>query len=546
MLTRESTAESEQSYTYTAIQGWHDHLENWNTKNTELPLAAEIYVHSTQLFKEALKHIPSIYYKSATERQLKRALQTLLLWGDQHDVISGELDKILGHSSILQRSTLRTLNSIARVLTERLVPRADGSSKKLAEFCHILCILKEKVLFILTGLPKLKVMDGDNEEDDDDENDDTSEASSYCQSDSFSEIAEDLTTETNNLMDLHPIYESALESKLLFEGEAAADIVESARSPQLRLYIEQIEMRFPGINAELAIYLGEVNYERFLRCSHSRQVAEATIAGKDEFHDLGIGISVHLTTSARNKYAETTMSFRHGNGFHTKVPPIPNDGKNGRPFLCVACGKRVSITDNKAWKQHLFSDLRPYICFEPSCHCLFETFESRADWARHLVLVHGYGEDWPSFRCRLCFEDTGEGEAKVTIHLERHLQDISLAILPNVPEEELDTKKTHSPTPVTDDEPDITIAMKRARNMPAACKARERKAERFEQLEKNIQKLEEERDYWKYRSKNTSLRGCNRCMRLHFKCNNQYGCTNCERLGVVCMADSSIKERDLK
>ncbi|XXH02856.1 hypothetical protein Hte_009244 [Hypoxylon texense] len=411
----------------------------------------------------------------------------------------------------------------------RLVPRAEGPLEKLAEFCQILRVLREKTLFILTGPSNLKDKDGDNEDDEYDGNDDddASEASSYCQSDSFSEIAEDLTTETNNLMDLHPIYESALESKSLSEGEAAADIAETARNPQVRLYTEQIEMRFPGINPELAIYLGEVNYERFLRCSENRQLAEAT-TGEHEFHDSDIGTSAHFTTSARSKYAETVMSFHHGNGFRSGVPPIPKDGRNGRPFLCVACGKRVSIRNNKAWKRHLLSDLRPYICFEPSCYCLFRTFESRADWVYHIAgHKQGYDKTWPSFRCHLCFEDTGEGEANVTIHLERHLQDISLAILPNIPEEDLDSIKADSPAPATDDDPDdpdeIKIAMKRASNALAARKARERKAERL-----------------KNRSENGNPPGCNWCMRMRVKCDNPHGCTTCERLGIVCVVDSPI------
>ncbi|KAM0249882.1 hypothetical protein ACHAQJ_008856 [Trichoderma viride] len=42
-----------------------------------------------------------------------------------------------------------------------------------------------------------------------------------------------------------------------------------------------------------------------------------------------------------------------------------------------------------------------------------------------------------------------------------------------------------------------TIAMKRARNTLAARKSRERKAQRFEELEERIMKLEAERDHWK-------------------------------------------------
>ncbi|KAI0864020.1 hypothetical protein F4860DRAFT_501536 [Xylaria cubensis] len=51
--------------------------------------------------------------------------------------------------------------------------------------------------------------------------------------------------------------------------------------------------------------------------------------------------------------------------------------------------------------------------------------------------------------------------------------------------------------PIVVDDPNDTIAMKRARNTLAARKSRERKAQKLEELEEKIAKLEEERDHWK-------------------------------------------------
>ncbi len=51
--------------------------------------------------------------------------------------------------------------------------------------------------------------------------------------------------------------------------------------------------------------------------------------------------------------------------------------------------------------------------------------------------------------------------------------------------------------PIIIDDPNDTVAMKRARNTLAARKSRERKAMRMEELEEKIAKLEEERDHWK-------------------------------------------------
>lgn len=51
--------------------------------------------------------------------------------------------------------------------------------------------------------------------------------------------------------------------------------------------------------------------------------------------------------------------------------------------------------------------------------------------------------------------------------------------------------------PILVDDPNDTVAMKRARNTLAARKSRQRKAEKLEELEEKIAKLEEERDHWK-------------------------------------------------
>jgi hypothetical protein len=51
--------------------------------------------------------------------------------------------------------------------------------------------------------------------------------------------------------------------------------------------------------------------------------------------------------------------------------------------------------------------------------------------------------------------------------------------------------------PIMVEDPSDTVAMKRARNTLAARKSRERKAQRFEDLEDRIAKLEAERDHWK-------------------------------------------------
>lgn len=62
----------------------------------------------------------------------------------------------------------------------------------------------------------------------------------------------------------------------------------------------------------------------------------------------------------------------------------------------------------------------------------------------------------------------------------------------------VNSRKRDKPLPpIIIDDPSDTTAMKRARNTLAARKSRERKAQRFEELEERIAKLEQERDHWR-------------------------------------------------
>ncbi|KAL2067210.1 hypothetical protein VTL71DRAFT_1634 [Oculimacula yallundae] len=58
-------------------------------------------------------------------------------------------------------------------------------------------------------------------------------------------------------------------------------------------------------------------------------------------------------------------------------------------------------------------------------------------------------------------------------------------------------KREKALPPIVVEDPNDTVAMKRARNTLAARKSRQRKMQRFEELEDEIAKLKDERDHWK-------------------------------------------------
>ncbi|KAI0199316.1 hypothetical protein F4808DRAFT_432770 [Astrocystis sublimbata] len=402
------------------------------TQVAQLSLAAQCYNLIVQLYRPVLRLTSSDTNSDVNQRRLKRALETLLLWGEQYHVGTGELDKLLDRSWRLKRSVLRALGSIGRTLTDRLTPRVPSPERrKLRITASSLREAGEQIQFLTSRNKEPR--------EDDQLSDDDSDQSSMFELDTLSEIAEDLVHNAEHLLDLDGLYDAANESTDLCEKEPAAEVDSIAK-----VYSDIIGMWFPKADNELIDYLGWVTYDRFIKRSLLRQANECAAMEKSVFHDSGMGTSVHT-----GDYAETVMSFHHNIGNVVRIPPLPEEGKKGLPFSCLACGKQVRIRSNRSWKRHLFLDLQPYNCLEPKCRDNLNHLSTRKEWVEHLRVFHGYGDQWESIRCNLCLEETGEGEAKVTIHIGKHLHDIALAAIPNGMEE----KEIKCPKPGCDWKP---------------------------------------------------------------------------------------------
>ncbi|KAI8943928.1 hypothetical protein F4801DRAFT_323216 [Xylaria longipes] len=447
---------------WNSIHRWQANAIENSTEN-QFPLAAQRYDLIIRLYKLVLKLLSFEKDHDINQRRLKRAFETLILWGQQYGVSVGELDRLIDQSWRLRRSVLRTLTSIGRTLTDRLTPRIQQPRpEQLQKTCFLLRKAREEAIFLLTDNVEYEHV-GEKSGDDD------SDASSVFEIDSLSEIAEDLTSNVENLMDLDALYDTAKENANFYEEEPVARAVAgfaSTSGSAAKVYTEMIQMRFPEANYELLDCLGWANYYRFVRGSRQREKNERQAEGNPEtrehdattvdgsrFHDSGIGTSRYT-----DSYAETVMSFHHKNGSVVRIPSLPEEGKKGLPFSCIACGKKVIIRSNRAWKRHLFSDLEPYNCLETSCLRTMSLLSRREDWVEHLAVHYGYGDQWQSFQCSLCLEETGQGEANVTIHLEKHLQDIALAALPNhgddeaEPESDVDSPLSYSSLSESEDQ----------------------------------------------------------------------------------------------
>ncbi|KAK3290852.1 uncharacterized protein B0H64DRAFT_446673 [Chaetomium fimeti] len=381
------------------------------------------------VFRKAMKKLPKETAMSQeTFRRLERSCSSLILWDSGYDVAKGGLDDVLEKSRTLHRSALGHLINISTAL-------ADGLP-------YLINHLKDEELgpyraLSSTAAEAMTSMHEGYQDGSDTDNSDSD--SSIPFSSDWDELAEDIWTDVQCLLDLDALIKSP-----------APDIVQVSRDNQKAsvewkphvVYTDRIRARFPRADPSLADRLGRANWERFLKGNADREKNEkggfessgidaaGTIADCTEpvskFHDSGLGTSIN-TGSA---YAETVMSYRREGGQSVQIPPLPKEAKQGKPFECVACGRKLVITDSSAWKKHLYMDLCPWMCHELDCTYGTQPFRNQEGWIQHLGLEHGLYPEWKSFACPICHENTGNGKIAITRHLSNHMEEISLAALP--------------------------------------------------------------------------------------------------------------------
>ncbi|KAI0554262.1 hypothetical protein F4679DRAFT_527697 [Xylaria curta] len=399
-----------------------------NQKPDERTLAAQLCGESLELFRELLKI--SINERNSTSDSdyvsLQRSFERLKLWSDGYGVAAGCLDKVFLKSHMLRTAALKLLGSLATTLTDRLTPQLTHSFWPAQEPLKTV-FLEVKLLAERIGV--------------DDDGASSSDVSYDLESDSMNEIAQDLLTDTLCLMELDPLLKSPILDKRDDEERAAAHDERTDWGPHY-VYCERIQSRFPQAASPLILRLGQANLERYIRCQEGRCNEPNDINGAEDallilqhagsvdgskFYDSALGSSVPPVSS----YAETIMSYRSKEGRSVRIPPLPPEGKTGHPFSCVVCGRSVRISNNSAWKQHLYADLCPWLCVDLSCSHGNKVYKSKTDWISHLALDHHLEPAWESMECPLCLQSTGVGKTIITKHLSSHLEEISLGALPS-------------------------------------------------------------------------------------------------------------------
>ncbi|KAH8202483.1 hypothetical protein TruAng_003383 [Truncatella angustata] len=362
---------------------------------------------------------------------LDRSHSYLVLWGDGYGVADEKFEEALGRSRRARASTLRYLVSICKTLTGRLYP----SLAKIQQ-AHI-TIKVEELAATTEKVKHLIQQDGRHDSDSDTDSDDCSDAGSL----DWDDLAEDLNTDTQCLLDLGSRFSEETVGHVL-PGRAVTPNLLGPWSPS-GIFTDQIQRSYPSCDTGLSERLAQANQSRLLRwrqaigsavkinivsSTNDRSEKGAT----NTFKDAGLGTSLPLGQSptAMSPYAGTLVSYFGGGAGPIRAPLLPKGATDGLPFTCISCGQTVRFTNTSAWKKHLFSDLQPYICLDNECSSNVASFSTKAAWQTHFELEHNPSSIWSIIKCPICQQQIQGDKLHCTSHLARHMEDIALMVLP--------------------------------------------------------------------------------------------------------------------
>jgi len=354
-----------------AIQRWQTALpgdkKGGESASESAGLAARLTTVICLLYKHSLDCLrPGLSRPSY--RRLEQPYDYLRLWSDGYGVPSGDLDGILDDSKRLRRSTLRLLLSICRTLTTRQFARyAPRLSAFLTVSELVPFVEKETARRLHSQLLKLSARAGDiaattqfsiaDGEDGESESDSDDDPDSGLGGASVEDIAEDLKTDVQCLVDLGPRYDEPIRDRAIEEKEAPPPTGPTAWNPAEYL-ASRIRHRYPEGEDGLLTLLGYQNWDRLQALyavrESNRETAQKpemaeTPAGEKagtEFHDSGLGTSIVTPSS----YAETVVSYHGSKGGPIRIPPLPAEAAQGKSFRCPVCGQSVQISTTSRWK----------------------------------------------------------------------------------------------------------------------------------------------------------------------------------------------------
>ncbi|KAI1427618.1 hypothetical protein F5Y12DRAFT_791900 [Xylaria sp. FL1777] len=459
------------------------------------------------------------WVKKETLRRLESAHSYIRIWADGYDVLSGQFEERLKNSQRAGDQTIRLLQNICRTLTQELTPVVAATPTIASQDATSLSLTAADLALSSERLAVL--VQGDNDSESSEDGEAVPPSASVPREKLLDDIADDLRSDTQCLLDLGARFEEQVMNPIA--SEAAANPLNLFDGGVSDTFIERITRLYPLCETNLAGRLGKANRLRFLKIAEqrSRKSDGRLIQGRDVnmtrdaaetesigfksilgiaptreqslFHDSGLGTASYISVSHPRMNVREPESERY--------PPLPDGAIHGKPFRCTVCTDQVTISTKRTWRLHLLLDIEPYVCPEPDCDV--PLFASSSRWEEHVLSHHPESTIWNDSRCRICGK-TASNKDKMLIltHLASHMEDIAFAIIPRGPGTEVDK------VPVSDTH--------EGNESPTASPKQD--------YEKTLQS-----------TSRPSKTACNPCKMKKIKCDEKKpSCVNCTMNKVVC------------
>ena len=175
--------------------------------------------------------------------------------------------------------------------------------------------------------------------------------------DALQDIIEDLSTDIQCLVDLGSRFKEPIRDR---PGKEEAALPTQLSTWDLSKFMAaRIRHRYPNGDDAFIEVQGRVNWERRQRLYALKEASNQglqqltpkpesatpkTLVASD-FYDSGLGTSVATPSS----YAETVFSYHGTSGGSIKIPPVPAEGLESKPFACDICGRPCQLPASN-WK----------------------------------------------------------------------------------------------------------------------------------------------------------------------------------------------------
>lgn len=149
--------------------------------------------------------------------------------------------------------------------------------------------------------------------------------------------------------------------------------------------------------------------------SHTQSRAPSTLAITTA-STLNVATLERLDENSDDAQSQTSYATSMGEDERSndlKIPPLPEDARRGLPFECQYCCTIQTIRTRRAWKKHVFRDLKPYVCTFEGCD--LKMFAERSTWFNHEMQAHRVER-----RCPVCAHAAFQSSRAFESHLHGH------------------------------------------------------------------------------------------------------------------------------